>query len=104
MRQPDTDGCRTLVGKRDGKVWEVTEPVRRPPFIPTVIVLADKMPHTLPRDVLQFWPRSPLPVSAGCSLPLPMSAEVGLFAGIIGRPVAEQPHASFPYSQSAAHS
>jgi hypothetical protein len=33
-----------------------------------------------------------------------MSAEVRLYAGIIGRLVAEQPHALFPYAQSASDS
>jgi hypothetical protein len=34
----------------------------------------------------------------------PMSAEVRLYAGMIGRLVAEQPHAPFPYAQSASAS
>jgi len=33
-----------------------------------------------------------------------MWAKVRLYAGIIGKLIAEHPHASFPYSQSAAHS
>jgi hypothetical protein len=38
------------------------------------------------------------------ALRCPMSAEVRPYAGMIGRLVAEQPHAPFPYAQSASDS